>query len=231
MAQECVADGQALGRLERARLAAAEGEGLRPRDVGGERHELARSRPSARPAARRRGTIRASRIRARAAAPRSRLRKTWASAKICVSPAASSFFIANSGEVWSQASRGAPSGPTRPARSPCRWVSLPGEACRAAGSTSTKPWASNQRRIAAAMRGAQDEPRAPGGVAVAAPEGRRAQAAQGAPEVAVESRAMPSGLCRRNQYKARRHRRDAALKSARPFAHPARAPISSRTRS
>ena len=145
-------DGQALRRLERARLAAAKARrSLRPRR--GRRAPRAwRSRPSAPGAARRPDTIRASRIPARAARVRSRLRKTCVSAKICVSPAARSFFIANSGEVCSQASRGAPSGPTRPARSPCRWVSLPGEAWRAAGSTSTKPLASNQRAPPAAIR-------------------------------------------------------------------------------
>ena len=40
VAQEGVAHRQSLGRLERARRAAAEGEGLRPRDMARERHEL-----------------------------------------------------------------------------------------------------------------------------------------------------------------------------------------------
>ena len=79
-------------------------------------------------------------------AVRSRLRKTLVRAKIRLSPAARSFFIANSGEVCRYASCRDPSGEMSVVAKPCKWVSFPGEAWRTAGCASTKPLASNQRR-------------------------------------------------------------------------------------
>src|SRR5665647_474181 len=43
-------------------------------------------------------------------------------------------------------------GPIRSVAKACRWVSLPGEICRAAVSTSMKSWPANQALSAAAMR-------------------------------------------------------------------------------
>ena len=62
--------------------------------------------------------------------------------------------------------------------------------------------------------GARLKPRMPGGVAVGAPERRGRGRTRRDSEGYGEWRAIPSGLCRRNQYKARRHSRDAARKRA-----------------
>ena len=85
-------------------------------------------------------------------APRSRLRQTCENAAIRVSPAASSFFIANSGEVCRYIRRATPSLPIASVAKACRCASFPGLVARAAGSTSVKPWASSQARIAACAR-------------------------------------------------------------------------------
>ena len=85
-------------------------------------------------------------------APRSRLRQTWEKAAIRVSPAASSFFIANSGEVCRYIRRATPSFPIASVSKACRCASFPGLMASAAGSTSVKPWASSQERIAACAR-------------------------------------------------------------------------------
>jgi hypothetical protein len=85
-------------------------------------------------------------------APRSRLRQTWEKAKMRVSPAASSFFIANSGLVCRNIRRAAPASSTAAVAKAWRCASFPGETWSAAGSTSVKPSAANQSRKAAWMR-------------------------------------------------------------------------------
>src|ERR1700760_3964616 len=80
--------------------------------------------------------------------PRSRSRNTRANSNILVSPAASSFLQANSGEVRRYLGTRAPSEPVNSTRGACKWVSLPGETCRIAVSTSVKPCSSNQARAA-----------------------------------------------------------------------------------
>src|SRR5437764_753946 len=79
---------------------------------------------------------------------RSRSRNTRASSKILLSPAASNFLQENSGEVRKYRVTRSPLSPNNSVRGACRWVSLPGETCKMAVSTSTKPWSSNHARTA-----------------------------------------------------------------------------------
>ena len=152
MALERLAHRDALRRLERTRLPAAESRTVfAPATWAASARSAAQSsisRASGAPTRYHSSIVNSGAC----SAVRSRLRKTCDREKICVSPAASSFFIANSGDVCSQASLAEPSGRTSAVRNPCRWVSLPGEAWRAAVSTSTKPFASNHRRTKSAMR-------------------------------------------------------------------------------
>src|ERR1700753_1361958 len=83
--------------------------------------------------------------------PRSRSRNTRANSKILDSPAASNFLQANSGEVRKYRVARVPSEPASSVRGACKWVSLPGETCRIAVSTSVKPCSSNQARVARVM--------------------------------------------------------------------------------
>src|ERR1700731_3112021 len=80
--------------------------------------------------------------------PRSRSRNTRANSNILVSPAANNFLQANSGEVRRYRVARSPSEAMNSTRGACKWVSLPGETCRIAVSTSVKPCSSNQARAA-----------------------------------------------------------------------------------
>ena len=209
MTAESLAHGQALGRLERVRLAPPEGEGLRPRDMGGERDQ--RRAIVHQPRERRAGPIPFEHGELR----RVQRRPLAIAENVCESKdlrlaRGDELLHREFGRCVKPCFAGRAVRADEAGAEPVQVGLVAGRGLQGGGIDldevlGLEPAAGNRGDA-----GPQDSRGRRASWRSRLQNGGGAERTQGTPGVTVESRAMPSGLWRQNQYKARRQRRDPA---------------------